>query len=178
MTDPNASPAGPLNRPDHLRPVTRSAIPKVVGILGIIFASFGIFGSIATAVGVDDAMWKFDTSRESLGAFGTWTLVYVAIAAALFAVHLTGAIQSVRYAPSAPRWMTLYGILALALIAADVAVSMATFPGGGGYRHEAFYEELVYPRFGLAVLALPWPIIVLALMNQRSARLACAGRRA
>jgi hypothetical protein len=182
--DPNDSPDVPLGRPEHLRPAhlgpdrRRSAIPKVIGILAIVFASLGILGSLATALGVEDEMMTaYGVTREDLGAFGTWMLVYLALAAVVFGVHLTAGIQSVRYTASAPRWMTLYGILAIALIVTDIIVSMATFPDGAGFVRRALYEDLVYPRFGLAVLALPWPIIALVLMNQPLARLACAAKR-
>lgn len=161
----------------------RSAIPKVVGILAIVFASLGLIGSLAVTVSVTD---KIDLLRllrdESLGlrSFDTWLKLYLAPAALVFGVHLTAGILSVRYAATAPRWMTLYAVLALALLAADIAISMATFPHAAGlesdYMREKLYEEFVHPRFGLAVLGLPWPIIALVLMNVRSARAACGAR--
>jgi hypothetical protein len=181
--DRNAPAEAPLTRPAHLRPELlgpdrrRSVIPKVAGILAIVFASLGLLGSLSTVLGVDDDMLVHGVTREGLGAFGTWMLAYLALAAAVFAVHLTAGIQSVRYAASAPRWMTLYGALAIALIVTDFIVSMTTFPDGRGFLHQKMYEDLVEPRFGLAVLALPWPIIALVLMNQHSARLACAAKR-
>lgn len=181
--DPHAPAEAPLTRPAHLRPALvgpdrhRSAIPKVVGILAIVFASLGLIGSLSTAFGVDDDMLAHGTTRDGLGAFGTWMLAYVALAAVVFAVHLTAGIQAIRYAASAPRWMTVYGALAIALVVADFIVSMTTFPEGSGFLHQKLYEDLVEPRFGLAVLALPWPIIALVLMNQHSARLACAAKR-
>ena len=172
VQDPNANPPQ-LTRPDHLES-RRSSIPKVVGILGIIFSAFGIIGSLAMTFGPADALRRFDATSNMLGGFGTWMNVYMVIAALLFGLHLTGAIQSIRYAPSAPRFMTLYGVLALVLLAADIALSIALFPDGRGFMRRALYEEMVYPRLGMAVLALPWPIIALALMNSKSARAACA----
>jgi hypothetical protein len=181
--DPNAPAAAPLTRPAHLRPELlgadrrRSAIPKVAGILAIVFASLGLLGTLSTVIGVDDDMLAHGATRASLGAFGTWMFAYVALAAVVFAVHLTAGIQSVRYAASAPRWMTVYGALAIALVVADFIISMTTFPEGSGFLHQKLYEDLVYPRLGLSILALPWPIIALVLMNQQSARLACAAKR-
>jgi hypothetical protein len=173
--DPNARPGAPLAHLVHLGPAPRrSSIPRVIGILAIVFAGLGILGSLAITLGVDEDMRKYGGTREAFGEFGTWTAVYLWLAAVLFAVHLTAGIQSVRYAASAPLWMTIYGALAIALVVLDIAVSVATFPH---LASQQIWEDLVYPRIGLAVLALPWPIVALVMMNQRSARLACAARR-
>ena len=152
----------------------RSSIPKVIGILAIVFASLGILGALAMAFGVDEDMAKHGTTRENLGAFGSWMLAHVPLAGLVFAVHLTAGIQSVCYAASAPRWMTIYGALAIALVLTDLAVSVATFPH---LTSQELQEDLLDPRLGLAVLSLPWPIVAIVLMNQRSARLACATQR-
>jgi hypothetical protein len=177
--DPPMSGPGPLSRPPYLgQDLRRSSIPRVIGILAIVFSSLGLLGSFATLVGPADDMLKFSISKETLGTFGTWMNVYVVLAVALFGVHLTAGIQSVRYARSAPLWMTIYAILAIVLIVVDMTISYSTFPKGEfGFLQKAIFEDLVYPRLGLAVLALPWPIVVLSLMNQRTARLACAARR-
>ena len=170
-------PGGPLVRPPYLGMEShRSSIPKVIGILAIVFASLGLLGSLAMTFGFDEEMQKYAVTREQLGGFGTWMLVYLIIGVALFGAHLTAGIASVRYAASAPSWMTFYAIAAIALVVADVAVPIATFPSGSGFLHKAMYEDFVYPRIGLAILALPWPIIALVMMNQRSARLACAAQ--
>ena len=171
--DPNANP-GPLLRPPYfVGEPPRSAIPKVIGILAIVFASFGVLGTLGLTFGMEDELSRYRITRDALGSFGTWMIVSGVFGFALFGVHLTMGIQAVRYAPSAPRWATIYGVLAIALVLADIIVSMATFPDGHGYRHRQAYEDLVYPRIGLAIFALPWPIIALILMNVRGARRSC-----
>lgn len=178
MYAPHEPPPGaPLVRPQHLGadPSVRSSIPKVIGILAIVFSSLGLIGTLAVTFGMEDDLRKYDLTRELLGGFGTWMSIYLVLGLALFGVHLAAGILSVKYSPAAPSWMTFYGVAALALLVADVAIAEATFPSGR-YGHEAVYEAFVYPRIGLAVLALPWPIVVLSLMNQRSARMACAPR--
>jgi hypothetical protein len=152
----------------------RSSIPRVIGILAIVFASLGLLGALGISFGVDEDLARHGTTRENLGTFGSWMLAYAPLAGLVFAVHLTAGIQSVRYAASAPRWMTIYGALAIALVLTDLAVSVATFPH---LMSQEFQEDLLDPRLGLAVHSLPWPIIALVMMNQRSARLACAARR-
>jgi hypothetical protein len=179
MYAPNEPPPGaPLVRPQLLgaEPSARSGIPKVIGILAIVFASLGLIGSLAVTFGLEDDMRRYDLSRELLGGFGTWMLIYMVLGTALFGVHLAAGILSVKYSPAAPSWMTFYGIAAIALVIADVAIAITTFPSGHGLLHSTVYEAFVYPRLGLAVLALPWPIIALVMMNQRSARMACAPR--
>jgi hypothetical protein len=179
MYAPHEPPPGsPLVRPQHLgaQPSVRSSIPKVIGILAIVFSSLGLLGSLAVTFGMEDDMRKYDVTRELLGGFGTWMMIYMVLGLALFGVHLAAGILSVKYSSGAPSWMTFYGIAALALVVADVAVSIATFPKGHGYGHKVVYEAFVYPRLGLAVLAVPWPIIALVMMNQRSARMSCAPR--
>jgi hypothetical protein len=177
MYAPHEPPPGsPLVRPQHLGadPSVRSSIPKVIGILAIVFSGLGLIGTLAVTFGMDDDLRKHGLTRELLGGFGTWMQIYMVLGAALFGVHLAAGILSVKYSPAAPSWMTFYGVAALALLIADIAISEATFPSGLG--REEVYEDFVYPRIGLAVLALAWPIIVLSMMNQRSARMACAPR--
>jgi hypothetical protein len=152
----------------------RSSIPRVIGILAIVFASLGLVGALTLSFGVDEDLARRGTTRENFGAFGSWTLAYAPLAGLVFAVHLTAGIQSMRYAASAPRWMTIYGALAIALVLTDLAVSVATFPH---LTSQKLQEDLLDPRLGLAVLSLPWPIIAIVLMNQRTARLACAAQR-
>lgn len=176
--DPNAQPA-PYLPPAHPGAAAaafappRSAIPKVIGILAIIFCVFGLLGALAMWVGPEDDMRRLDVTKESLGGFGTWMSVSFVFSLALFAVHLTAGIQAVRYAPSAPRWMLIYGVVAIVLVVADIFVSLAAFPDGAGHERRMLREELVMPRIGLAVFALPWPIIALILMNVRPARVSC-----
>ena len=176
--EPNEIPQAVLVRPTHLgADPRRSRIPRVTGILAIVFASLGLLGALALALGADDVMRGLDATRQGLGAFGTWMLVSLGLSAGLFGAHLMAGIQSVRYAASAPRWMTLYGVLAIALLVTDIIVSIATFPEGHGYRHRALYEEMVYPRLGMGILGMPWSILALVLLNLRSARLSCAAKR-
>lgn len=178
--DPNATPAA-LARPPYLSPETpRSSIPKVIGVLAIVFAclgAFGALGALGMAISAEDEMRKFGLAAEELGAFGTWIYAYVLLSVALFAVHLAAGIQSVRYAASAPRWMTIYGVLAIALVVTDLIVSFAAIPRGDGHGREALYQNLFMPRLSLAILGMPWPIIALVMMNLRSARLACSTHR-
>jgi hypothetical protein len=111
-----------------------------------------------------------------LDDYVTWLLVHSILCILLFGVHLTAGILSLRYSFRAPRWITLYGVAALVLIVTDIVVSVITFPGGpsGGARVcEIGFDQLVGPRIALAAVALPWPIIALALMNTRAAKQSC-----
>jgi hypothetical protein len=182
MSDPGAlRPAyiPPPRDPDAagqlpLEPDRRSAIPKVVGILATVFCGFGLLFSAGLALGMEDEMLQHGVSRPDLGSFATWMMVSLVLAVGVFALHLTAGIQAIRYARSAPRLMTAYAVAAIALAIGDAAISAITFPSelaGGAY------EDLAVPRFGLAFLALPWPIVALVLINTRGARTACAAAR-
>jgi hypothetical protein len=153
----------------NVEPTVRSAKPKVIGILAIIFASFGLL-SAAVPLGMEDEMRRHHVTWSSLGAYGTWLGIWVVRSLVISGLHLAGGIQAVRYRSSGPRLLTIYGVLALVLIAVDLAASVLTF--GGSFGSRAF-EDLVMPRFGLDILALAWPIVVLAVINTRSARQSC-----
>jgi hypothetical protein len=150
------------------RAPSRSAIPKVVGILAVVFAPIGLLFSLAFSLGIDHEMERF--SDLGLGAFSVWLKVSLVVSAMIFLIHLTAGIMSIRYSRNAPIVMTLYGALALLFLIVDIAMSIATVPGGA----ESFaFSELVAPRIGLAVFAFPWPIVAIVLSNVSAARRAC-----
>ncbi len=157
-------------KPQVLPTRTRSAIPKVIGILAIVFASLGIVGSLAMAFGFDEELARWGVTRHDLGDYGAWMMISLAPMTALFALHLTAGILSVRYSRWAPNLMTAYAILALVLIAVDCIIIATTFPGGTQSR---LFDDLAGPRLGLAFIATPWPIVALVLMNLRGTRDAC-----
>ena len=150
--------------------IERSGIPKVVGILAIVFASLGLLVTLVIPWGIHEELPKHGLTTDALGTFWTWTKIWIALSVGLFGLHLTGGILAVYYARRAPLLLTIYGALALALAIAGIVLSMTTFPSG--LSTEAF-DDTAGPGIGLAVLSVPWPIVVLALINQRSARRSC-----
>ncbi len=158
-------------QPQHvhsLRPKKRSAIPKVLGILAIVFSAFGLLFSIVQTFGtygdIDDAY--LDPSE--LGSFATWIPTYMVFAVILFGVHLTAGILSTRYSPRAIKWMNGYANFAILLALANISITTATYPDA------LKVTDGHMGRIVLDIFALPWPIIVLSMMNLRSVRLACS----
>ena len=77
----------------------RSPIPKVVGILAIVFAGLGLVTSLTLTLGFEKEFRRFGITKHDLGSFGTWMNVTMLPALAVFALHLTGGIMSLKYMP-------------------------------------------------------------------------------
>jgi len=150
---------------------TRSAIPKVVGILAICFAAVGALGSgIWTWGPLDDLrMWDRD---HLWGAAETWLFVWGGLSIGVFALHLIGGILSILYRPSAPRVITLYSIAALLLVVLDLILVNVLAPSGGPH-HGAIHESVTSMHMAFCGLAFPWPVVALILMNTGAAKRAC-----
>lgn len=149
-------------------PPSRSAIPRVVGILAIVFAPIGLLMSLAMTFGPKDDFRWMEISQGDLGFFGTWIDLYLVLAVGLFVLHLVGGILAVAYKKSAPPILTAYAIAAIALVVIDIAVSMSV-----SVPDRWMYEELFFPRLFIGLVALPWPIIAVILMNVGKAKQAC-----
>lgn len=162
-------PSSPGLRHIHsLRPKTRSAIPRVLGILAIIFSTIGLLFSLVQTVGTHSDISALRLEASELGSFGDWITAYLVFAILVFALHLTAGVLSVRYSPRSIKWMNGYAISALLLAVANISITAATYP------------ELLkitdghMGRIFLDVCALPWPIVVLSLMNLQRTQEACS----
>ena len=130
---------------------------SVIGLFFSLVQTFGTYGDIEGAY--------LDASE--LGTFASWIPAYMVFAVITFAIHLTAGILSIRYSPRCIKWMNAYGIFAILLAIANISITAATYP-------EALkITEGHVGRIALDALALPWPIVVLSLMNLRSVHLAC-----
>jgi hypothetical protein len=92
----------------------------------------------------------------------------MAISFVLFAVHLTGGIMASMYKPLGLRLLTGYAVGALVLIGIDLVISVG-FVSGRRWR-----ESITYPRLVFNLIAVAWPIVVIALVNTRRAKAACS----
>lgn len=149
------------------RTPARSAIPRTIGILAIIFACIGLGGSILFSLGPlsDVVRWRDDA--EQLGFIVTWLYLWAALSMVLFVLHLVGGILACTYRPIGLRLLTAYAVGALILVVLDL-VLLNGYVSGWRFR-----ESLTIPRSIFALVALPWPIVVLALVNGRRAKQAC-----
>ena len=148
----------------------RSGIPKVVGILMIIFASLGLlFGLIGLAgnsgTGAMDgvAAWK---------TFRNMSLIFGIIGLGISVLHLVAGIQSIRYKANAPKLAVAYGALNIVsqitfavLFYAWLKPALDKVPGA---------SELIGGMLVISlIIGVTWPIIVLALMTRPGAKAAC-----
>lgn len=160
----------------------RSAIPKVMGILMIIFASLGILGAlIGLATGGGFGL-------PSGGGFGQrmqeelsqYTRVTNGIALPVAFLHLLAGIWAVRYRRSAPLLATSYAVVTILnqILTAFLLFSWY-LPALERALPMRFFEQMraammVGFVFGL-LIGLTWPLLVLILMNRPAAKEACAG---
>lgn len=153
-------------------PPRRSAIPKVIGIVAIVFAPIGLGLSALFLFGPLSDMSRWDHAHR-WGAETAWLYGWGVLSLFLFGLHLTAGILSVRCAPSAPRIVLMYAIGAIALAVIDVPLLFALAPHANGGRDLDIRESVIYPRLVFDVLALVWPTIALPLMMSRGAKAAC-----
>ncbi len=158
-------------------PVGRPMTPRVVGILAIVFASIGVLFALVVHFGPMSDLERWGVDRQASGLV-TWMWGSLALSVGLFALHLIAGVASLIYRPSAPRLITAYGVFAILLGVADIVLSMALIPDNlvlSDYVSRSQVKESMMIRAVFAGIALPWPIVALALMNTRSAKQACGG---
>lgn len=155
----------------------RSSIPKVVGILMIVFASLGLLFTLLalTSAGTGNDYQEM----QSLPAFKTLTtmqLVFNALGVGIGILHLVAGISAVRYKASAPKLAMSYAVINIVTTIAYLvmvfawlkpALAKAGFPEAGAVVGGVLLVS--------GVLSVTWPVIVLVLMSRPSARAACTG---
>jgi hypothetical protein len=156
-------------------PPPRSAIPRVIGILATIFSVFG---------GLFMAVWTFgplsDLSKhhllEQMSNLVSWFYACAALSVVVFGLHLSGGIMAIVYKFTGLRLLTLYAVLAILLVIADVILVLVLMPdhieGRAGLTLDIRFSVTTM-RIVFDALALPWPVVVLALANNPRARAAC-----
>lgn len=158
---------------DRQRPMT----PRVVGILAIVFSCIGVLTRLVVTFGPKSDLDRWGVSLQMSGMI-TWLYVSLAIGVCLFILHMVGGITAVVYSRAAPRLITAYAIVAILLLVGDVVLMFALMPGhidtGVSYHSVASVRgTLVTPRLVVDVMALPWPVVALALINGKRSRAAC-----
>jgi len=151
----------------------RSSIPKVVGILMIIFASLGLLfgllglaGNSASTEGLKDVP-EFKT-------YLTMNMVYGLVGLAISVIHLLAGVSAVRYKANAPGLAKLYGVTNIVVsvgwgVVVFAWLKPALEKAAGGIGAAALGVGVI---FGI-ILAVAWPVIVLALMSRPAAKAAC-----
>jgi len=150
-------------------------IPRVVGILAIIFAAFGAAGILIWTIGPISDIDKHHL-REPMAGMLSWFYACAALSIVIFGLHLAGGIMATIYKFTGLRLLTLYGVLGILVAIADLVLVFALMPdhveGRAGLTADIRFS-VSYMRAFFDGLALVWPVIVLALVNTRGARAAC-----
>lgn len=151
----------------------RSSIPKVIGILMIIFASLGLLFSLIGFGGTDFSTEGLSPEFvDKLNSAKTFQLVTSVLGLVIGALHLFTGIACVRYKSTAPKLALIYGVAAILNVIIGLIV-MYTFvkpaldvvPGAGAALGAVFLI--------IGIIGMAWPIIVLALMTRPAAKAAC-----
>jgi hypothetical protein len=154
----------------------RSVIPRVVGILAIVFSCIGALTALVIHFGPLADLERWEVTRQA-SSLVSWMWGSLALAGAVFVLHLVAGIAAVSYRPWAPRLISAYAILALLLAVTDLVLSVALVPDhldfGMHYASVASVKESMMARSVFEGLAIPWPIVALVLMNLAGARKAC-----
>lgn len=151
----------------------RSGIPKVVGILMIVFASLGLIASLwgLAVSAASDAMLR------EIPQLKTWSkidMVYSVVGLGISGLHLAAGISAVKYKASAPKLAVTYGaIVIVAYVVRAIllfawlkpAIAKAQVPGAA----DALGGFIVIATIFIII----WPTIVLALMTRPAAKEAC-----
>ena len=158
----------------------RSAIPKVIGILMIIFSSLGILLALVGLAtgggfGMPSGTGFESRMREELTSY---TQVTNGIALPIAILQLLAGIWAVGYRRRAPLLATTYSVVTMLnqILSAFLLFSWY-LPALEQALPARFYEQMQAAMivgfiFGL-LIGLTWPILVLVLMNRPSAKNAC-----
>lgn len=140
-----------------------SHIPRVVGILAIVFSVIGVGMSLVFALGpISDLTRRSWPNRELLA---TWLWAWGGVSVVLFALHLTGGILATMNRRLGLRLMTGYAVAAIILVVIDLGIMIA-------YGRGRSWTDVAVPHIGFSVVAIAWPVVALILVNTRRAHAA------
>jgi hypothetical protein len=143
---------------------TRSTMPRMVGILAITFACIGFaLAVLFTAGPLHDLRHTSDKGSADL-----WMYAFAGLSLLLFALHLAGGILAAGYRTIGLRLLTGYAVGALALVAIDLVYVLAIVP-----QSSRVVTSLVKPHLVYSLCAIPWPVVVLVLVNLPRSKRMC-----
>lgn len=152
----------------------RSAIPRVIGILMIIFGSLGALAGLISLLRNEsyDNVAGLGARFKALKQFHTLDNVSSIVGILLGVYELVAGGRAAQFRGSAPRMATWFAIanivttvLFLVLIYAWLLPAMRGIPGGAALVG-------VGATFG-GIISVAWSIVVLALMTRPAAKAAC-----
>jgi hypothetical protein len=159
-------------------PPQRSAIPKVIGILMIIFGSIGILGGLVGLAG--GGMGGSQDLFREIPEFKTWRTIELltsVMGLAISILQLYAGIRCVGYKANAVGMAKVYAILRMVTeIASAIIVyawmkpMMEKVTAGSGMNFGGILGGAMIIG---TLIGLAWPIVVLVLMSRPEAKDAC-----
>lgn len=152
----------------------RSAIPKVIGILMIVFASLGL---VASLIGLAmDSNWDDPNIKRAFGdqvsSMKTYESIDQISGLLIGILHLYGGIMCVMYKRSAPALAISYAAVRILHVVVTLVLLFAWLSPLLDKVPEMRGPMMVGMIFG-GILGIAWPIVIWALMSRPSARAAC-----
>jgi hypothetical protein len=153
-------------------PPTRSAIPRVIGILATCFACVGALLMAVWTTGPISDLSKHHL-LEQLSGLVSWYYACAALSVVVFGLHLAGGILTIIYKFIGLRLLNLYAVFAILIALTDIVLVFAVMPDDRAGLTSDIRFSVTYLRVFFDGMAIMWPILVLALANTRAARAAC-----
>jgi hypothetical protein len=163
----------------------RSAIPKVIGILMIIFGSFAVLGglmNLAGAGGMGDLNNNpafrsgdsdMDTIKAAVDRLESFNRISGLIGLAMGLFELFTGIAAVKYKRNAPKMAVTFGAVNIAQVVLTMVLFYAWLSPVLD-KAPSMVKSMVGLGFFIgAVFGCAWPIIILALMTRPKAKEAC-----
>ncbi len=157
----------------------RSPIPKVIGILMIIFGAIGLLGGLIGLAGGlgNDALLRDIPEYKTLKSISTVTSL-LGLAQGAFQLYV--GIRCVGYKPNAPSLAKVYAILGMLIVVVNIVITMVIVTpmmekafGGLGGGMKGMGSAIGGLTMVFSLLGFAWPIVILALMSKQTAKTAC-----
>lgn len=159
-------------------PGQRSGIPKVMGILMIIFGGIGLIGSLIGLAG-SSGTGDMGDAIPALKTWGTISMLFGVIGLGISGLHVFAGIRAVGYKANAPKLAMTYGmvniasnliqlIMIFAWIKPAISKAAGDFPGAAAAGSVVGGFALI-----MTIVAVIWPTLVLILMSRPGAKQAC-----
>lgn len=165
--DPYAMPPG------HIPPQARSAIPKVIGILMIIFGGLAVLGGLWGLVMSSMSGFGALEMGRALSMFSIYSKVSSLAGFLIGATEVFAGIALVTYRAKGIRLAVIY---AVANIATTVISAILVFAWLKPMLDQYGAGALV--GFGVIVgsmISVAWPVVVLALVTRPASKASCTG---
>ncbi|MCX5741456.1 MAG: hypothetical protein NT062_03035 [Proteobacteria bacterium] len=160
------APGYPMPEP----PSVRSAVPKVIGILMIIFGGFALFGGLFGLLGRGEIGRQFG---DIMSTFSTLTLMSNLVSLGLGALQLITGIKLLGYKDTAPKLAITWGAIKIVrtLICAFLSWFWLRpkFAAMGGYGEAMIGMTVILSAF----FSIGWSVTVVALVAQPYPRASC-----